>query len=141
MSRRRSPSRSGAAADRNDARKRSSDGLVVASVRVPAGDPVSPVPVLPTGISTLDLILRGGIPARQTVVVTGEPGTGKAILGSQVAFTHAKAGRRVVLATVASESHDLYIAAALARLHGGVIEVESELGQGSAFKVVLPLDV
>jgi two-component system, sensor histidine kinase and response regulator len=32
----------------------------------------------------------------------------------------------------------LYIAAALTRLHGGIIEVESELGQGSTFTVVLP---
>jgi circadian clock protein KaiC len=62
--------------------------------------------IVSTGISSLDHLLRGGIPARQTVVVTGEPGTGKTVLCSQIAFAFAKQGRRVVVATVASESHD-----------------------------------
>lgn len=66
--------------------------------------------IVATGIPSLDLLLGAGIPERQTVVVTGEPGSGKTILCSQVAFAHAKAGRRVVLATVASESHDKLLA-------------------------------
>lgn len=63
-----------------------------------------------TGIPSLDELLGGGIPERHTVVVTGEPGSGKTILCSQLAFSHAKAGRRVVLVTVASESHDKLLA-------------------------------
>jgi len=59
-----------------------------------------------TGISSLDRLLGGGIPARQSVVVTGEPGSGKTVLCSQVAFAHAARGHRVVLATVASESQE-----------------------------------
>lgn len=62
--------------------------------------------IIPTGIPSLDLLLGGGIPARQSVVVTGDPGTGKTILCSQIAFAHAARGKNVVLATVASESHD-----------------------------------
>jgi circadian clock protein KaiC len=59
-----------------------------------------------TGIPSLDTLLGGGIPERQAVVVTGDPGTGKTILCSQIAFARAAAGDDVVLATVASESHD-----------------------------------
>jgi circadian clock protein KaiC len=62
--------------------------------------------IIPTGIPSLDVLLGGGIPARQSVVVTGDPGSGKTVLCSQVAFAHAKRGGSVVLATVASESHD-----------------------------------
>lgn len=62
--------------------------------------------IVPTGISSLDLLLGGGIPLRQSLVVTGEPGTGKTILCSQIAFAQAARGDNVVLATVASESHD-----------------------------------
>lgn len=62
--------------------------------------------IIATGLPTLDLILGGGIPARQSVVVTGDPGTGKTILCSQIAFAHAARGEQVVIATVASEPHD-----------------------------------
>jgi circadian clock protein KaiC len=61
---------------------------------------------LSTGNAQLDLILGGGIPPRQSVVVTGEPGTGKTILCSQIAFAFAARGENVVIATVASESQD-----------------------------------
>jgi circadian clock protein KaiC len=66
----------------------------------------SDVSVVSTSIPALDLLLAGGIPPRQTVVITGSPGTGKTVLCSQIAFAHAAAGRKVVLATVASESND-----------------------------------
>jgi circadian clock protein KaiC len=62
--------------------------------------------VAETGIPSLDILLGGGIPARQTVVITGEPGTGKTILASQIAFSHAQRGNNVVFATIASESHE-----------------------------------
>lgn len=62
--------------------------------------------IIQTGVPSLDLLLGGGIPARQAVIVTGDPGTGKTILCSQIAFAQARAGTRVVLATVASESQD-----------------------------------
>jgi circadian clock protein KaiC len=62
--------------------------------------------VIATGVPSLDHLLGGGIPARQSVVVTGEPGTGKTILCSQIAFAFAERGESVVIATVASEPHD-----------------------------------
>jgi circadian clock protein KaiC len=62
--------------------------------------------IIETGVPTLDFILGGGIPARQSVVVTGEPGSGKTILCSQIAFAQAARGQRVVIATVASEAQD-----------------------------------
>jgi len=62
--------------------------------------------IVSTGVPSLDHLLGGGIPARQAVVVTGDPGTGKTILCSQIAFAHAARGENVVIATVASEPHD-----------------------------------
>lgn len=62
--------------------------------------------IIATGVPSLDHLLGGGIPERQSVVVTGDPGTGKTILCSQIAFAHARRGEQVVVATVASEPHD-----------------------------------
>lgn len=59
-----------------------------------------------TRIPSFDLLLGGGIPRRQTLIVAGNPGCGKTILGSQVAFLAAARGLPVVLATVTSEPHD-----------------------------------
>lgn len=62
--------------------------------------------VVKTGIPCLDLLLGGGIPARQVVIVTGDPGTGKTILCGEIAFAQAAAGKKVVVATLASEAQD-----------------------------------
>lgn len=59
-----------------------------------------------TGIQSFDTLLGGGIPRRQTIIVAGDPGCGKTILCSQVAFLAAARGLPVVLATVTSEPHD-----------------------------------
>ncbi len=59
-----------------------------------------------TGIPSFDLLLGGGIPRRQTLIVAGNPGCGKTILCSQMAFLAAARGLPVVLATVTSEPHD-----------------------------------
>lgn len=63
-----------------------------------------------TGIALLDRLLGGGIPERQTLIVTGDPGTGKTVLCSQIAFAQAARGTNVVLATLASEAQDKLMA-------------------------------
>jgi circadian clock protein KaiC len=66
--------------------------------------------LLDTGIPLLNLLLGGGIPQRHLVIVTGDPGTGKTVLCSQIAFAQAKMQRNVVVATLASEAQDKLIA-------------------------------
>jgi circadian clock protein KaiC len=60
----------------------------------------------PTGIPGLDTLLGGGLLDRQTILITGEPGTGKTVACSQMAFAHAAKGMDVLFATVTSEPHD-----------------------------------
>jgi circadian clock protein KaiC len=59
-----------------------------------------------TGIPNLDLLFGGGIPKRQTLIVTGSPGGGKTILANQIAFLAAARGLPVVFCTLTSEPHD-----------------------------------
>jgi circadian clock protein KaiC len=62
--------------------------------------------LLGTGNASLDVLLGGGIPIRNAVIVAGDPGTGKTVLCSQIAFANAARGGKTVLATVTSEPHD-----------------------------------
>lgn len=68
-----------------------------------------PIEVVSTGVPSFDVVLGGGIPRRHSVVVTGNPGAGKTILCSQLAFMQARAGRRTIIATITSEPHDKLI--------------------------------
>jgi circadian clock protein KaiC len=76
-----------------------------------AGGRASPIDaqLLSTGISELDRILGGGIPAKQILLLAGYPGSGKTILAGQIAFASAARGEPVVLATAASEPHSKLI--------------------------------
>lgn len=58
---------------------------------------------LGTGDPKLDAVLGGGIPAPSTIVVAGEPGSGKTTLALQVLFHQARAGRKAVYFTTLSE--------------------------------------
>ncbi len=69
----------------------------------------TPIEIISSGIPSFDAILGGGLPRRHSLVVTGNPGSGKTILCSQVAFMQARAGRRSVIATITSEPHDKLI--------------------------------
>ncbi|MDC0707844.1 ATPase domain-containing protein [Stigmatella sp. ncwal1] len=64
-----------------------------------------------SGIPSFDVLLGGGIPRRQSLIITGDPGCGKTILCGQVAFRAAARGVPVVLATVTSEPHDKLVQA------------------------------
>ncbi|RKH62469.1 ATPase domain-containing protein [Corallococcus aberystwythensis] len=68
--------------------------------------PSSEPALFKSGISSFDVLLGGGIPPRQSFIVTGTPGSGKTVLCSQVAFEAAARGLPVVVATVTSEPHD-----------------------------------
>lgn len=58
-----------------------------------------------TGISELDLVLGGGLPAGSLVVVAGGPGTGKTILAQQICFANATPERRAIYYSTFSEPH------------------------------------
>ena len=90
--------------------------------------------VIPSGIAGLDVLLGGGLPRRQSIVVTGEPGSGKTILCSQVAFSFAARGMPVILATVTSEPHDKMVSA----LRGFHFFDESKLGEELFFLSAYP---
>jgi len=66
---------------------------------------------IPTRIPGFDTLLAGGLPRGQSVVVTGDPGSGKTVLCSQIAFSFADRGMPVVIATVTSEPHEKLLAA------------------------------
>lgn len=57
-----------------------------------------------TGITGLDQVLGGGFRQRQSILITGEPGTGKTVLCTQIAFLQAAAGLPTVVATMTSET-------------------------------------
>lgn len=65
---------------------------------------------LETGISGLDAVLGGGLPAGRTSLVAGQPGTGKTTVGNQLAYRNATTGGRAVVATLLAETHDLMLA-------------------------------
>lgn len=67
---------------------------------------MSPPQNFDTGIPSLNVLLAGGLPPRQSIIVTGTPGSGKTVLCSQVAFAAASRGIPVVVVTVTSEPHD-----------------------------------
>jgi circadian clock protein KaiC len=62
--------------------------------------------VVKTGIAGLDQVLGGGFRERQSILITGEPGTGKTVLCNHIAFLHAGAGHPTVVATLTSETQD-----------------------------------
>lgn len=61
---------------------------------------------MPTGITGLDTILKGGLFRGGLYIVEGPPGSGKTTLATQIAFGRARAGEHVVYVTLLSESHD-----------------------------------
>jgi circadian clock protein KaiC len=64
----------------------------------------TPLDSLVTGIRGLDLVLGGGVPAGDTLLVVGEAGSGKTTLALQTAFHLAAEGRNTCFASTTSES-------------------------------------
>jgi len=65
-----------------------------------------------TGVDGLDSILNGGIAEHSTVLVSGNPGTGKSILGLQYLYTGAvEEGRSGIYVTFEEDADDLRLAA------------------------------
>lgn len=69
------------------------------------------VPVLPTHVASLDEILGGGIPLRSMIIFLGKPEVGKTILTQQIAVEQARKGKRVLVLTALSESHEQLLTA------------------------------
>src|SRR5688500_16986360 len=65
---------------------------------------------LATGIHGLDAIVGGGLFPGGVYMIIGRPGAGKTILASQIVFTHAKDGGKVVYATLLAETHERLLA-------------------------------
>ena len=51
---------------------------------------------VPTGVVGLDPLLEGGIPKGRSILVTGEPGTGKTIFALQFLYDGLKRGEKGV---------------------------------------------
>ena len=63
-----------------------------------------------TGVPNLDLVLGDGLLRGTIVMVVGPPGSGKTILGQQIAFRAASRGEVALYFTGYSESHDKLLA-------------------------------
>jgi circadian clock protein KaiC len=90
--------------------------------------------VIQTGVPGFDVLLGGGIPQRKSLLITGQPGSGKTVLASQVAMHHAAGGMPVLLASTTSESQDKI----LADLEGFSFFDRSRLGEELFFLSIYP---
>ncbi len=60
-----------------------------------------------TGITGLDYVLEGGLPAGHLFVIEGEPGTGKTTVGLQFLLAGAEAGEQVLYITLSESKREL----------------------------------
>lgn len=58
---------------------------------------VIPLTRITTGITDLDKRLQGGYPEGECILITGEPGTGKTIIGIQFLYNACKEGKRCAM--------------------------------------------
>ncbi len=83
-----------------------------------------PVRRVESGIPGLDEILYGGIPARNVVLLSGGPGTGKTIFGQQFLFHGLEKGEPGVLVTL--EEHPVQVRINMAQFGWNVKPYEEE---------------
>ena len=62
---------------------------------------------VPTGVVGLDMILRGGFPKGRSVLITGDPGTGKTIFALQFLHEGLKRGEKGMFVTADEKPLDL----------------------------------
>ncbi len=62
---------------------------------------------VPTGITGLDHLIEGGLPQGRSILVTGEPGTGKTILALQFLFEGLKRGEKGIYVTADESPMDV----------------------------------
>jgi len=72
----------------------------------------SPPALVDTGISGLDTILGGGLPANRLYLVEGAPGSGKTTLALQFLLTAAARGERTLYVTLSETTEELNAVAA-----------------------------
>jgi circadian clock protein KaiC len=70
----------------------------------------TPLARVPSGVSGLDVILRGGFAQGDLYIIMGPPGTGKTVLANQICFNHVKAGGRALYVTLLAETHGRMLA-------------------------------
>ena len=68
-------------------------------------DPVPALARLPSRVSGLDEILRGGFLEGGVYILQGSPGAGKTVLANEICFRHAAAGGRAAYVTLLAEMH------------------------------------
>lgn len=67
------------------------------------------IQLITTGVAGLDAALGGGITPGALTIITGPPGAGKTVLGSQIVFTAARHGMPTLIFTAYSEGHDKFV--------------------------------
>jgi circadian clock protein KaiC len=60
---------------------------------------------VPSGITGLDEILRGGFLEGGVYILQGSPGAGKTVLANEICFRHAASGGRAAYVTLLAEAH------------------------------------
>src|SRR5678815_827387 len=73
----------------------------------------------PTGVSGVDEVLGGGLPARRLYVVEGNPGSGKTTFALQFLLEGVRLGQRVLYITLSETAEELEDVAAS---HGWKLE-------------------
>jgi circadian clock protein KaiC len=104
-------------------------------------------PRLTTGITSLDYILRGGLPQHRLYVIEGDPGAGKTTLALQFLMEGSRLAERCLYVTLSETAHELQEVAAS---HGWALEgiellelntLAERLHQDANYTVYHPADV
>src|SRR5215203_4804584 len=62
---------------------------------------------LETGVPGLDVLTHGGIPEGRATLIVGKSGTGKTVIGLQIAANLARSGTKTILVAIEESPEDL----------------------------------